>query len=66
MSGNNKVVDGKIVKRRAMTLYLTMEEEMMFREIISRRPDLPMTKTGIIRAALKEYVDKHKSLNRAV
>jgi len=47
-------------KRKAMTLYLSTEEEMMFRDILSRRPDLPMTKTGIVREALKEYWNKHK------
>lgn len=60
MSGNNIKINGVEVKRRAMTLYLTMEEEMMFRDILSRRPDLPMTKTGIIREALKEYWVKNK------
>lgn len=48
-------------KTKAMTYYVTPEEERMFREIAINRPDLPMTKTGILRVAFRDLYNKVKT-----
>lgn len=46
--------------RKAITVDITEEEEIMIRDILANRPDLKMTKTSILRAALREYLEKNK------
>lgn len=46
--------------RKAITVNITEEEEIMIRDILANRPDLKMTKTSIMRAALREYCEKNK------